>query len=100
MAITVTPNAIRLSTRHCATVILKFQTICSLYSANFLSFTEISTRNVVEHCDDLQYLFTASHIPRITDETSTEGQIVVKYTKLLYSFAKNGLILLLFSLFS
>lgn len=51
---------------------------------------EIGKKNIVEHCDDLQYLFTAAHIPRIKDETSAEGQVVTKFTKLLYSFAKNG----------
>ncbi|XP_055295977.1 juvenile hormone esterase-like [Sitodiplosis mosellana] len=51
---------------------------------------EIAKKNIVEHCDDLQYLFTAANIPRIKDESSAEGQIVTKYTKLLYSFAKNG----------
>lgn len=53
-------------------------------------FLEIKNLNIVEHCDDLQYLFTSSSVPRITDEFSDEGQIVSKYTKLLYSFAKNG----------
>lgn len=52
--------------------------------------TEIAKKNIVEHCDDLQYLFTASNIPRIKDESSAEGQIVTRYTKLLYTFAKNG----------
>lgn len=51
---------------------------------------EIAAKNIVEHTDDLQYLFTSSYIPQITDESSAEGQMVVKYTKLLYSFAKNG----------
>ncbi|XP_031624325.1 esterase E4-like [Contarinia nasturtii] len=51
---------------------------------------ELSAKNMIEHCDDLQYLFTAANIPRIKDESSAEGQIVTKYTKLLHSFAKNG----------
>lgn len=55
-----------------------------------LLFSEITVKKIVEHCDDLQYLFTASYVPRITDERSLEGQTVIKYTKLLGSFAKNG----------
>lgn len=51
---------------------------------------ELAAKNIVEHGDDLQYLFTSTSIPRIKDESSAEGQIVSKYTRLLYSFAKNG----------
>lgn len=56
----------------------------------FIFLSEINAKNIIEHCDDLQYLFTSAHIPRITDEFSPEGQTVIKYTKLLHSFAKNG----------
>ncbi|KAJ6639749.1 hypothetical protein Bhyg_12496 [Pseudolycoriella hygida] len=56
----------------------------------FEAKNEIQSLNIVEHCDDLQYLFTSSNIPQITNEFSVEGQIVAKFTKLLYSFAKNG----------
>lgn len=52
--------------------------------------SEIRTLNIVEHLDDLQYLFTSSYIPRITDEFSPEGRIVQKFTKLLSTFAKTG----------
>lgn len=53
-------------------------------------FSEIRTKRIVEHCDDLQYLFTSKQFPIILDRTSAEGEIITKYTKLLYNFAKNG----------
>lgn len=57
----------------------------------FVSYSlEINALNIVEHLDDLQYLFTSANVPKITDPVSVEGQIVHKFTKLLYSFAKNG----------
>lgn len=51
---------------------------------------EIKKMNIVEHLDDLQYIFTSTNIPQTTDEFSAEGQIVTKYTHLLSSFAKYG----------
>lgn len=57
---------------------------------NCLIFLEINAKGIVEHCDDLQYLFTSKGIPKIIDHASAEGQTVEKYTNLLYNFAKNG----------
>lgn len=84
------PNVIQLLIRRYVMVVLKIPPIFSLRQIYLLRFSEINVKNIVEHCDDLQYLFTASSIPRITDESSSEGQTIIKYTKLLSSFAKNG----------
>lgn len=54
------------------------------------TISEINAKQIVEHCDDLQYIFTSQGVPKINDPTSTEGQVVEKYTALLYNFAKNG----------
>lgn len=67
-----------------------FKCANKLFIFYFSYFTEINALNIVEHLDDLQYLFTSENIPRILDAASVDGQIVEKFTKLLYSFAKYG----------
>lgn len=44
---------------------------------------------MIEHTDDLQYIFTSKNTPKHVDG-STEGRIVTKYTKLLSTFAESG----------
>lgn len=73
------------------TTYLHYSRIILQITVLFVCFLpEINAKDIVEHCDDLQYLFTSKHIPKIIDYTSAEAQVVDKYTALLYSFAKNG----------
>lgn len=50
----------------------------------------IQTESIVEHCDDLQYLFTSIYWPRIERRDSVEANMVERQTRMLVSFAKNG----------
>lgn len=61
-----------------------------LYNEIDLCFTDIKKKQIVEHTDDLQYLFTSKYTPKFTDDSSLEARTVEKYTNLLASFARNG----------
>lgn len=96
MAHTVHLNAIRhlikTSVKVCDSLFNNFNITKGCKNNSFLHFSELDAKHIVEHMDDLQYIFTSASIPRIKDENSAEGQVVNKYTKLLYSFAKNGFV--------
>lgn len=67
-------------------------TILFLYNLLINKFgfcLDINKKQIVDHTDDLQYLFTSKSVPQF-NIGSSEARTVEKYTKLLVSFAKNG----------
>lgn len=56
----------------------------------FFVVKAIHAKNIVQHGDDIQYLFTLKPGEMINDDFSIESKIVRRYSELVYSFAKYG----------
>ena len=72
-----------------------------LYRGNFTNFKfnqngqnvdEIKRlgQSIVEHCDDLQYIFTSKSYPRINYLDEKSGKMVESLTSIIAEFAKSG----------